>query len=467
VPATGSERRPGRLTLRLRLTLLYGGCLLVAGAALLGITYALVAQNENSNARQYTVRGVELRLTGEPAGGQLSAVVRTRSGQTVVAGSGGRITGSAQLAGTVDPRPIGFPPQAVLRQLTKAGQKQLDKVVKSANIALQEQRSSSLSALLTKSGIALGIVALLSIALGWLLAGRALRPLRTMNLRAREITEENLHERLGVEGRRDELGDLASTFDGLLGRLERAFSSQRRFVANASHELRTPVTLQRALVEVALADPDASTASLRQTCERVLAAGEQQERVIEALLALARGQAGVDSRSRVDLAELAEDLLAAREGQTEGLELTVSLGSAVVDGDPALLERLVANLLDNAIVHNAAEDGWIRLQTAEALGRSVLRVANGGRELAAEGIDDLFEPFRRGAAERTDPAGGLGLGLSIVRAIAFAHGAELAATPVAGGGLSIELRFATPSPAALATRSDGALRAGVFPVQRG
>ena len=182
------------------------------------------------------------------------------------------------------------------------GQRQLDLYRRRANTALRTQRSQSLASLETKSGIALGIMALLSILLGWLVAGRALRPLRTMNQRAREITEESLHQRVGVEPRSDELGELAATFDALLERLERAFEAQRRFVANASHELRTPLTLERALVEVALADPDASVSSLRRCCERVLVSSAQQERVIDALLTLARGQAGVESREPVDLA---------------------------------------------------------------------------------------------------------------------------------------------------------------------
>ena len=469
---TGSDRGPRRLTLRLRLTLLYGGCFLVASAALLAITYALVAQNESSSASQFKVQGVEIDLSNGD-GARLLAAFTTHRGPPGFLGqighqppgavlAGGNARSSAAVSGRSAGATAAQPnPQAVIRAITKEGQKQVDGVVHSANIALARQRSSSLAALLTKSGIALAIVALLSIGLGWLLAGRALRPLRTMNLRAREITEESLHERLGVAGRQDELGDLASTFDGLLGRLERAFSSQRRFVANASHELRTPITVQRALVEVALADPDASVESLRRTCERVLATGEQQERVIEALLALARGQAGIETRVRVALDELVEDLLTVRDEQTAGLTLETSLEPAAADGDPALLERLVANLLDNAILHNARTSGWIRVRTGERDGRAVLRVSNGGDELPADRIAELFEPFRRGDSDRATGVGGIGLGLSIVRAIATAHGGEIVAQPVPGGGLEFELSLPArpPAPAPLTTARAALARA--------
>ena len=201
-------------------------------------------------------------------------------------------------------------------------------IVRRANVELQAQQSGDASSLLEWSAIALGVVALLSIGLAWWLAGRALRPLRTMNSRAREISAENLHERLGVDGRGDELGELATTFDALLARLERAFDSQRRFVANASHELRTPITLERTLVEVALADPDVSVDSLRRVCERVVASTEEQERLLDALLTLARSEAGVAGGESVDLALLAEDALLARETRLTGIQVDTSLEPA-------------------------------------------------------------------------------------------------------------------------------------------
>jgi signal transduction histidine kinase len=280
------------------------------------------------------------------------------------------------------------------------------------------------------------------------MAGRALRPLRTMNSRAREISAENLHERLGGDERRDELGELATTFDALLARLERAFESQRRFVANASHELRTPITLERTLVEVALADPDVSLDSLRRVCERVVASTEEQERLLDALLTLARSEAGVAGREGVDLAVLVADALLAREPRLIGLEVDTSLQPAVVLGDRALLERLVANLLDNAIGHGAGDGPWISVATGEQDGVPTLRIANGGAVVDPEDLEQLFEPFRRGAGERlgTD-AGGLGLGLSIVRAVVVAHGGQVEASALPAGGLAFELRFVSAASA--------------------
>jgi signal transduction histidine kinase len=433
------------MTLRLRLTLLYGVVFLIAGAALLGITYGLFAHSINSD-RTLVLPAAKLRL---PSPG---TAIRGRFGVVETAGKAGAISIRA-----LQPSNAGTPAavratkaQAKLfAQFRASGQKQFNQLRERGNVALRTQRSQSLASLETKSGIALGIMALLSILLGWLVAGRALRPLRTMNQRAREITEESLHQRVGVEPRTDELGELAATFDALLERLERAFGAQRRFVANASHELRTPLTLERALVEVALADPDASVQSLRRCCQRVLVSSAQQERVIDALLTLARGQAGIEYREQVDLADLAAELLAARAFDTAGLSVEAKLEPAVVDGDRALLERMVANLIDNAIAHNLAEDGWIRVQTAVEAGKPVLRVANSGQVVPPDRLEELFEPFRRLDGERIGQDRGLGLGLSIVRAIALAHGAELAAEARVQGGLEIELAFA-------AARSDPA-----------
>jgi len=487
VPATASDPRRGgrwrrppfRLTLRLRLTLLYGGCFLVAGAALLGITYALVSHT-SAKPQQISLtskgRQIQTNLVIAISHAQLGSSGQQRDGRKLAVGpgvpivAGGTRLGASQSGsssgGLAGGDVVPGPPVALRQFLSSSTIKGIAKLVRDANIALTAQQQQTLGALLTESGLALAIMALLSIGLGWLLAGRALRPLRTMNLRAREITEDNLNERLGVEGRADELGELAATFDGVLGRLERAFASQRRFVANASHELRTPITLQRALVEVALADPNASADELRRTCTRVVAAGEQQERVIEALLALARGQAGIESRIPIDLAEVASDLLSAREAATLALHVHADLQPAIAAGDRALLERLVANLLDNAIVHNTAHDRWIEIETCGRAGGAWLRIANGGDQIPPDEVEELFEPFRRLDGDRSGAGEGLGLGLSIVRAIASAHGATVAARALGGGGLELELGFPRVAPAPGDERAAELPPADPFPVQR-
>ena len=212
-------------------------------------------------------------------------------------------------------------------------------------------------------------------------------------------------------------------------------------MANASHELRTPVTLERALLETALANPEADAEELRHTCQRVLASTAQQQRTIEALLALARSQGGTDVDAPVNLAELAQDAITLREQRLDGLILATDLHPAPLIGDPALLERLIANLIDNAITHNITEDAWITVETGnEAMG-SWLRVANSGPEIPEWMLPELFEPFRRMDGERTATATGLGLGLSIVRVIAEVHGAKVVIRPVDGGGLQVDVRF--------------------------
>ena len=463
-------RKGVRLTLRLRLTLLYGAVFLAAGAGLLAVTYVLFKHSQQSRSR--TVSAGRAKFTVLP-GGQLNAFIgpgglakftrhpptQARVGTQVTAsettpaaaGSSGPSTTTPSTAFSSAPPNLVKAIQSFQKSGNKLFRSSVLAVIRRANVQLEAQQTGDASSLLEWSAIALGVVALLSIALAWWLAGRALRPLRTMNSRAREISAENLHERLGVDGRSDELGELATTFDALLARLESAFESQRRFVANASHELRTPITLERTLVEVALADPDASAESLRRVCERVVASTEDQERLLDALLTLARSEAGVASGEAVDLALLAEDALLAREPALHGITVEASLESAPVIGDQALLERLVGNLLDNAIIHNGGDAPWISLSTGEIDGVPGLRIANGGQIVAPDELQELFEPFRRGVGDRlgTD-AGGLGLGLSIVRAVAIAHAAVVGARALPEGGLEFELRFlsaATAKPA--------------------
>ncbi len=416
--------------MRLRLTLLYGGLFLLAGTVLLAITYGLVS---NSQTNEVTVVGKPATGTNQgfvytPAGAGLPPPLQFRLGARV----GQTQAFSAPVKAVTDQA------RATIRRLASVQSRQLNALAGRAQHALATQRSSQRDALLTESGIALGIMAFISIGLGWLMAGRALRPLRLMNLRARGISERSLHQRLAVAGPDDELSELAGTFDGLLARLETAFESQRRFVANASHELRTPVAVSRTLVEVALADPAPSVPSMRRTFERVLAADEQQERTIEALLTLARSQRGIEVRERVDLAEIAGEAL--MNASTGPVALDTALATAPALGDRALLERMAANLIDNAIIHNAA-GGWVRVCTGSSGGLATLTVVNTGPVVPAERIGELYEPFRRLDGQRTATGGGLGLGLSIVAAIGDAHGAKIKTEPRAGGGLEIEVAF--------------------------
>ncbi len=257
------------------------------------------------------------------------------------------------------------------------------------------------------------------------------------------ISAGSLHQRLAIAGPDDEFKQLGDTLDALLARLEASFESQRRFVANASHELRTPMTVERALLQVALADPNASAEKLRATCEEVLAAGAEQERLLEALLTLASSERGLDRREHLDLAVSAGHALLAAEPARgrRSLELATELAPAPATGDPALVERLVANLIDNA-VHHTDVGGRVEIRTGIEAGRALLAVKNTGAVIAPSEMERLVEPFRRrggGRAAATD--GHHGLGLSIVRAIAVAHGATLDLQAPPEGGMSVAVRF--------------------------
>jgi signal transduction histidine kinase len=291
--------------------------------------------------------------------------------------------------------------------------------------------------------VVLGLTAIASLLLGWLLAGRILRPLRKITTAARSISEDDLGRRLAIPGPANELTDLADTIDALLARLQAAFDAQRQFVANASHELRTPLTLERALLEVALADPAATAATLRSTCEEVLVTGQEQERLIEALLTLARSQRGLDHRDPFDLAEITTRVLNARSPQAQALALdvTAELGSAPATGDPSLAERLIANLTDNALSYNVP-GGQVEVSTGTRNGHAFLLMANTGPPVPAGQIQRLLQPFQRLNPDRADEPGRSGLGLSIVAAIAKAHDAALSVHPGNHGGLSVEVTFA-------------------------
>jgi signal transduction histidine kinase len=290
-----------------------------------------------------------------------------------------------------------------------------------------------------ESALFLVVVIAGSLLLGWIIADRNLRPLRAIIATSRDISARNLHSRLALAGPRDEFTELGETLDGLFGRLEASFESQRRFVANASHELRTPLAAERTLLQVALADPAASVATLRVACQEALELGGQQERLIAALLTLASGEGGVERWESFDLAEIARRVLADRAVSGISIETTLSPGPA--GGDPRLAESLVANLIDNAMRYNVP-GGSVTVSTAAIGGRAVLPVSSTGPVIPAEQVDRLFQPFQRLTGERLH--GGYGLGLAIVRAIAEAHNAALTVAARPAGGLDVSVSFPAP-----------------------
>jgi signal transduction histidine kinase len=395
------------MTIRLRLTLVYGGLFLCSAAALLAITYGLVHHQYTGN---FFIS----------SGRQAVVAVQASKGNTVSA----------------LPKPgalLGKPPFEV-----PVGPKTLPSSGKLVLAAAQGQSDAALHKLFIDSALALAVMAALSLWLGWVIAGRALRPLRTITDTTRDISASNLHRRLDLEGPDDELKQLGNTVDGLLARLETSFEAQRQFVANASHELRTPLTLERTLIELALSDPNASIDSYRHTCEQLLAVGEQQERLIEALLTLSRSQRGLDRHQPVDLGAITAAAAAAAD--PHGLALHTTIQAAHTTGNPRLVERLVANLLSNAIHHNI-DGGNITLTTETRNGHAILGIENSGPTIPAHELDRLFQPFQRLDATRTTNTNGLGLGLSIVQAIADAHDATITTNALADGGLHIRVSF--------------------------
>ncbi len=320
-----------------------------------------------------------------------------------------------------------------------------------AAAAAQEQalqlRGAALHSLLVMSGVTLAVMTVVSVGLGWLVAGRMLHPLRLVTSAARRVCASSLHKRLAMTGPDDELKELADTFDGLLDRLEQAFDAQRQFVANASHELRTPLARQRALVEEALDDQARTAGSLERTCRRVLAASAQQEQLIDALLTLTQAQRGLRQRELIDLAVLAGDVLQSLRPGAQSRELRVgaALDPAPALGDARLAERLAVNLMANAISHNVP-GGWIEIATGVQGGCAIISVANSGPVIPASEVGRLLEPFQRLGADRTGSRDGLGLGLSIASAIISAHDAQLSVQAPPGGGLEILVRFPAMPP---------------------
>ena len=388
-----ARRRP----VRLRLTLIYTGLFLLAGAMLLTVSYVVLAHTPGIS--QPTVSSYQASRYANLAFKECMA--------------------KAGLAQTAQCKAQA---QQAALSLAKAG--------------ATDQRAHMLNHLLSTSLTALGVMAVVAAVLGWVVAGRALRPVHAITAAARRASQENLGHRIALAGPDDELKELADTFDAMLARLDTAFASQRRFVANASHELRTPLTVMRTAIDVTLAKPDRTQAQLEAMAAEVRQAADRAEALIEALLTLARSDRGHGPREPLDVAVLAEDTLDAVAPAISDRSLTVetTLDPAPAPGDRVLVARLVTNLIDNAVRHNLA-GGWIHVVTGTRDGMALIDVANGGPVIGGNAVPSLFEPFRRFDDRTASP--GTGLGLSIVQSVATTHGGQVSAWPLPAGGLRV------------------------------
>lgn len=306
----------------------------------------------------------------------------------------------------------------------------------------QVMRDDARERILTSGAIAFGCVVVAAALLSWTLTGRILRPLREITGTARRLSAESLSERIAYDGPRDELAELADTFDGMLTRLQAAFDSQRRFVANASHELRTPLSVIRTELDVTLADPDADAAELRRMAGVVRAATLRSTQLVEALLVLARTDGmGLAMREPIDLASTVASAWhgVRAEAEPRGITPSFHVAPAPAVGDPSLLERVAGNLLENAVRHNV-DGGWIDVSTSATAEWATLRVSSSGAHIDAGQVGELFEPFRRGGVDRTARTGS-GLGLSIVRAVVIAHHGQVTATSIPEGGMSVTVHL--------------------------
>lgn len=374
-----------RPTIRIRLTLLYGGMFLIAGILLLSIIYLLAAQALNVGS------DLPFRI----------------------------------VSGGVTSPTCNFPSEPSATELNNA-----------MNACVNEQRQHALDNLLSRSLLALLGLAVIAFAFGYAMAGRVLSPLGRITRTARAVAGSDLSRRIELDGPDDEFKELADTFDDMLERLQRAFTAQQRFVGNASHELRTPLAINRTLLEVHLSDPGAPV-ELQQLGKTLLATNERSEQLVEGLLLLARSDNQIVERKPVDLAEVASQAIDQARGEAEakGVAIRGKRDAAVVQGSGVLLERIALNLVQNAVRYNVAEEGWVEVTTEVQHGQAVLVVSNTGPVVPAYEIDNLFEPFRRLRTERTGSDKGVGLGLSIARSVARAHGGHIAAEPREGGGL--------------------------------
>jgi signal transduction histidine kinase len=471
LPALPARPRLPRRTARLRLTTLYGGLFLLFGGVLVAMTYALfqgaTAYRTPPIPKVPNAPAIEKLILPAPLAGSLPLEIYKAQQQLAQAqsqlglslpkafasppaGSGPSSLAGASLIVTRDQQLI-----KAEQQLTQ-DQHQLAQTVRQLGQSVHQlaqagtvqaaQRADDSHQLVLNSGIALAIAAVFAVLAGWLVAGRMLRPIRTITRTARRISSTSLHERLALDGPQDELKELGDTLDSLFARLEAAFEAQRHFVANASHELRTPLTAERTLLQVALDDPCTTSAAWRCTAREVLASSDEQARLIEALLTLASSESGLNEREPVDLAATVTATLAGLASETGrlGIRIDAVTETAPLDGDPLLAERLVANLLTNAIRHNLA-DGRVEVSTGVKDGRAVLTVTNTGPRVPPADIDRLFQPFQRLDRRRATFKDGHGLGLSIVRAIATAHDATVAAHPRPDGGLCVLVAFPPPA----------------------
>ncbi|MFJ6015981.1 sensor histidine kinase [Streptomyces sp. NPDC092952] len=374
-----------RPTIRIRLTLLYGGMFLIAGILLLSIIYMLAAQALH----------VGSELPFKIVNGQVTSTV------------------------------CNLPEKASPDTFNAA-----------MNACVNHQRQQALDTLLNRSLLALVGLSVIAFAFGYAMAGRVLSPLGRITRTARRVAGTDLSRRIELDGPDDELKELADTFDEMLDRLERAFTAQQRFVGNASHELRTPLAINRTLLEVHLSDPQAPP-ELKQLGKTLLATNERSEQLVEGLLLLARSDNQIVERKPVDLAEVASRALDQTRGEAEerGVAIRGERAPVVVQGNGVLLERIALNLVQNAVRYNVPEDGWVEVTTELQGGQALLVVSNTGPVVPAYEIDNLFEPFRRLRTERTGSDKGVGLGLSIARSVARAHGGRIIAEPREGGGL--------------------------------
>lgn len=383
-----------RITVRIRITLLYGGMFLVAGAALISIIYNQIAQGlENSSEVAKMSDAHDLVLYSETCP-------------------------------------------------TISQARDFDELNAIVHACLNEQYAAALDSLQQKSLLCLLALTVLAFAIGYVLAGRVLHPLGRITKMMHSIASSRLDKRIELRGPEDELKELADTFDDMMDRLDRAFSTQGRFVSNASHELRTPLAINRTLLEVHMSDPNASP-DLAFLGKSLLATNQRSEKLVEGLLLLARSENELVERNPVDIAAIASQAVqqVSAEAESLGVKLRGEYLSTQVQGNRVMLERLAFHLMQNAVHYNLPTDGWVEVNTSPLIDCVTLTIINSGPVIPAYKIDSLFEPFTHLRDAHTGNRRGVGLGLAIVRSVARSHGGVVTAQPRANGGLEVEVRL--------------------------